>query len=128
MEVSTRMWLAPLAALLPAMVVADAAPAVTIRSPLPGAVVTGEITVYAEAASDTEVSGVQFILFSPDSGSRNLGAEDTSPPYAVTWDTAAAGDGTHMLAVLARAADGRRSYAGPVTVTVANETAGDAMQ
>jgi hypothetical protein len=94
-------------------------PAVIIRSPSRDAVVAGEIAIYAEAAYDCgSLAGVQFML---DGGA--LETEDTTPPYSIGWDTATVGDGRHTLAALARFADGRWSYAEPLTVTVANEAA-----
>lgn len=96
--------------------------ALLIRSPAPGAVVVGEIAVYAEAADSSAVSGVQFLVQAPDRERCNLGTELTAPPYTITWDTATAADGTYRLGALAHFRDGSASYAQPVTVTVANSS------
>jgi hypothetical protein len=100
-----------------------AASALSIHSPAPGASVVGEIAVYAEAGDSAEVAGVQFQVHTPDRESRDLGPELTAPPYAISWDTATAGDGRYRLGALAHLRDGSTSYAKPVVVTVANDPA-----
>src|SRR5256885_1619703 len=57
-------------------------PAVAITAPVPGATVSRTVTVTASATDNVGVAGVQFLL---DGGV--LGAEDTTAPYAVAWDT-----------------------------------------
>ncbi len=91
--------------------------AVAIRSPSSGAVIAGEIAVYAEVIDAVEVVGVQFML----NGAR-FEAEDMSPPYSITWDTATAHDGAYTLAAVARYADGGSSYSPALSVTVNNES------
>ena len=56
----------------------------TVSSPAPsnGSTVTGSITVSANASDNVGVAGVQFQL-----DGANLGSEDTTAPYALTWDT-----------------------------------------
>src|SRR5205814_788467 len=61
------------------------------------------------------VAGVQFKL-----DGANLGAEDTSSPYAVSWDTTRTGNGSHTLSAVARDLLGVRWTSDPVTVTVSN--------
>src|SRR4029079_4774998 len=58
-------------------------PSVSIAAPANGATVSASITVSANASDNTAVAGVQFKI---DGG--NLGPEDTSAPYSLTWDTA----------------------------------------
>lgn len=89
---------------------------VTIKSPVAGAVVAGEIAVYAEADAGADVAGVRFLL-----DGAAFGEEDVAAPYETTWDTATGTDGMHTLAALTRLADGRMVYSVPVNVTVANE-------
>jgi Big-like domain-containing protein len=90
-------------------------PAVAMTAPANGAIVSGTITVSAEASDNVGVAGVQFQL-----DGAPLGAEDTEAPYAVTWDTATTGIGQHSLTAVARDAAGNSSTAAPVTVTVVN--------
>ena len=86
-----------------------------LTAPAAGATVSGTITVSADASSTASVSGVQF-----KRDSANLGAEDTSPPYSVTWDTRTVPNGTHTLSAVARDPTGNSLAATPITVTVSN--------
>ncbi|MDZ4105387.1 MAG: Ig-like domain-containing protein, partial [Nitrosomonas sp.] len=77
-------------------------PTVSITAPTGGVNVAGSsVTISASAADDIGVSGVQFML-----DGANLGAEVTTPPYAVTWDSTAVADGPHIITAVARDADG----------------------
>src|SRR5439155_975992 len=67
-------------------------PAVSITAPAAGATVTGTITVSATATDNVGVAGVQFKL-----DGVNLGAEVTTAPYAVAWDTTAVTKTSHTL-------------------------------
>lgn len=93
----------------------DAAPTVSINSPLNGATVSGTITVSALATDDVSVSGVQFKL-----DGVNLGAEDTTFPYGVSWGTPSAGDGAHTLLAVARDGAGHTTTSTAVIVMVNN--------
>jgi hypothetical protein len=50
----------------------------------------------------------------------NLGARDSSEPYAVSWNTTTAGNGSHTLTAVARDLLGVQFTSAPVTVTVFN--------
>ena len=91
------------------------APVVGITSPATGATVSGTITIAASAGDNIGVVGVQFQY-----NGINLGAEDTSAPYAVKARTKSMGSGTHTLTAIARDAAGNRTTSAPVTVTVKN--------
>lgn len=90
-------------------------PTVTITSPANLAIVSGTVTVSADASDNVGVAGVQFQL-----DGAPLGPEDTEGPYAVNWDTATTGIGQHTLTAVARDAAGNRATTAPVTVTVVN--------
>ncbi|MDZ4107742.1 MAG: Ig-like domain-containing protein [Nitrosomonas sp.] len=91
-------------------------PTVSITAPSGGSTVTGSsVMISANAADDIGVSGVQFLL-----DGANLGAEVTTPPYAVTWDSTAVADGPHIITAVARDADGNTTTSAGVSVTVAN--------
>src|SRR5438046_6772666 len=94
---------------------AAAAPTVSITSPASGAPVGGTIGVTASASAG--VVGVQFLL-----DGANLGAEDTTAPYSVSWNTTAASNGSHTLTAAARDAAGNRTTSAPVTGTAFNDT------
>src|SRR5262245_62056108 len=91
---------------------------VTMTSPASGSTVSGTVSVSAGVSivGALTVAGVQFKL-----DGANLGAEDTSAPYSVSWNTASAGNGTHTLSAVAR--DGLLGLtftSNTVTVTVNN--------
>lgn len=91
------------------------APSVSITAPGPGATVAGTVTVSAGASDNVGVAGVQFKL-----DGANLGAEDTSAPYSVSWNSASVTNGSHALTAVARDAAGNTATSAPVSVTVAN--------
>src|SRR6266480_1174940 len=76
-------------------------PTVSITSPASGSTVSNTITVTAGASDNVGVAGVQFRL-----DGANFGAEDTSAPYSIAWDTTAANNGSHTLSARARDAAG----------------------
>src|SRR5207247_1103836 len=86
---------------------------VNMTSPASGSTVSGTVTVTASASDNVGVAGVQFRL----DGS-NLGAEDTSSPYSVSWSTTAASNGSHTLTARVRDAAGNATTSSAVTVTV----------
>jgi hypothetical protein len=90
-------------------------PSVMITSPEDGSTVSGTISVRANASDNRRVVGVQFRLDGDD-----LGTEDTTAPYARSWDTTTAANGTtHTLTAIARDAASNTSTAS-VSVTVSN--------
>jgi fibronectin type 3 domain-containing protein len=93
-------------------------PAVTLTAPAGGTTVSGTTAVSATASDDVGVAGVQFKV-----DGQNVGAEDTTAPYSVSWSTASTTNGTHDLTAVARDAAGNRTTSTVVTVTVSN-TAG----
>lgn len=95
-------------------------PSVAISSPANGSAVSGTITVSANASDNAAVVGVQFKL-----DGVNLGAEDTTAPYGVSWNTAAAADGSHTLTAVARDAAGNQTTSTAVVVTTGNRTFGN---
>ena len=92
------------------------APTVSITTPSNGATVSGaSVTVSATASDNVGVSGVQFKL-----DGANLGSEDTTSPYSITWDTTTASNGSHSLTAVARDAAGNTTTSSTVNVTVSN--------
>lgn len=90
-------------------------PTVAISAPAEGATVSGVVSVTATANDNVGVSAVQFKL-----DGANFGAEDTTAPFSVSWDTLAASAGSHVLSATARDAAGNVGTATGVTVTVSN--------
>src|SRR5205085_1220710 len=95
-----------------------AAPIVAVISPAAASTVSATVTVTATAADDMGVAGVQFLLDDVP-----LGAEDTTAPYELAWDTATVANGAHTLTAVARDAAGHQTTASAVSVTVTNDTA-----
>jgi len=90
---------------------------VTMTSPAPGSTVRGTVTVSASVSpSGVLVQGVQFQL-----DGAPLGAEDTTAPYSVPWDTFAASNGPHTLRAIARDSLGIWYPSDPLAVTAAND-------
>ena len=58
--------------------------------------------------------GVQF-----QTDGVNVGPEDTTAPYAATWDTTKVARGSHSVTAVARDTAGKRTTSTPVTVYVA---------
>src|SRR5712675_3294514 len=90
-------------------------PTVSITAPVSGATVFGTTSVTASASDNVGVVGAQVKV-----DGINLGAEDTAAPYAVSWDTTSASNGSHTLTAVARDAAGNVSPVSAVTVTVNN--------
>ncbi len=101
-----------------AVTVDNAAPSAAVTAPAAGATVSGTQTVSAAASDNVAVAGVQFLL----DGSA-LGAEDTTSPYSVSWDTATTSNGAHTLTAVARDTAGNSATSPPVGVTVSNTLA-----
>jgi hypothetical protein len=95
-------------------------PSATITAPASASTVSGAtVTVSATATPGTgTVAGVRFIL-----DGVNLGDEDTSSPYEVSWDTTTVPNGTHFLSAMARDSNGGTGPGNTITVTVLNDGA-----
>jgi len=95
----------------------NAPPTVTIASPAGGATVSGSVTVTASAADNVGVTGVQFRL-----DGASVGAEDTTAPYAFSWNTTSIANGAHTLTAVARDGASNQTTSAAVAVTVSNDT------
>lgn len=98
-----------------AQVVDTSAPVVSITAPAASSSVSGSVAVTATASDDVGVVGVQFKL-----DGTNLGAEATTTPYTVTWNTLLSSNGVHNLTATARDAVGSSTQSAVVAVTVSN--------
>jgi hypothetical protein len=91
-------------------------PTAAMTAPAGGTTVSGTVVnVAATASDDVGVVGVQFLL-----DGAPLGSVDTSVPYAITWNSTTATNGTHTLGARATDAAGNVGNATAVTVTVSN--------
>ena len=95
-------------------------PTVSMTAPANNATVSGSVTVSANASDNVGVVGVQFLL-----GGVPLGAEDTTAPYSITWNsTSVANGGPYQLSARARDAATNQTTATAVSVTVNNTSLG----
>jgi predicted secreted protein len=90
-------------------------PTINLSAPSNNATVSGNTTISATASDNIGVAGVQFKL-----DGANLGAEDTTSPFSISWNTSAASNGNHTLTAVARDAAGNTATASTVSVTVNN--------
>lgn len=90
-------------------------PTVSITSPANNQTVSGVITVAASATDSLGIVGVQFQL-----DGTSLGAEVTTPPYSISWNTSSTTNATHLLTAIARDSAGNRNTSSAVTVTVSS--------
>jgi putative lipoic acid-binding regulatory protein len=95
-------------------------PSVSVTAPATGATVAGTVTVSATAADGGGIAGVQFRL-----DGANLGGEDTTSPYSISWNTTTVANGSHTLTAVARDTAGNTATASSITVTVQNQAPGD---
>ncbi len=91
------------------------APTISITNPAAGQVVSGQVPVAASASDNVAVATVQFFL-----DGKPLGSPVTTPPDAISWDTSAAANGSHVLSARATDASGNVGTSADVTVTVQN--------
>ncbi len=92
------------------------APMVSLTAPAAGSAYpwNTNVEVTATASDDTGVAGVQFFV-----DGQPLGAEDTTVPYGVTYNTGNV-DAPHTFTARARDAAGNVATSAPVSITVAN--------
>jgi hypothetical protein len=96
------------------------APVVSVSSPINNSVVSGaEVQVSAAATDNVGVAGVQFQI-----DGTNLGTEDTSAPYAISWNSTVLANGPHTLTAIARDAAGNRTTSLAASIIISNGVAG----
>jgi glucose/arabinose dehydrogenase/chitodextrinase len=91
------------------------APLVTLTAPANNSQVSDIVNVTADADDNIGVAGVQFYVDGVATG-----VEDSTDPYALTWDTRTTSNGPHTLTARARDAAGNSTLSAPVAVNVAN--------
>ncbi len=90
-------------------------PTVSMTAPATGATIAGQTTLAANASDPVAIAGVQFLL-----DGAPLGAEVTSAPYTLVWNTTTVSDGSHTLAARARDSAGLSTVSTAIPVTVQN--------
>jgi hypothetical protein len=99
-------------------------PNVSLTAPVADSKVTGK-SVAISANASSSVSGIAGVQFRLDG--KNLGAEDTTAPYGISWDSSKNTAGVHTLTAVTR--DGAGSYrtsAGIKVTVVATRIISDA--
>ena len=91
-------------------------PVVSLTAPVSGASLSGIVTIAATASDNVGVTGVRFTV-----DGAALGSDDNVAPFSVSWNTAAASNGTHTLSATAYDAAGNTASSS-IVVTVANTT------
>ena len=96
------------------------APSVSITAPPSGGTVSGSVAINASASDNVGVAAVRFFV-----DSVQLGADDTTAPYSISWNTTTATDGSHtIVATAVDTAGNSASTAIPVTVSNATSSSG----
>ncbi len=90
-------------------------PTVSIVNPTAGEIVSNTTQVTADASDNIGIRSVQFYL-----DGEPLGAPVTTPPYAISWDTTTASEGSHTLTATATDTSGDVGHSQPVSLTVQN--------
>lgn len=98
-----------------ALAASDTPPNVSLTPP--PAIVSGTVNLAATASDDVGIAGVKFLL---DTNTQ-IGLEDTTSPYGVSWNTTTASNGTHFLAAQARDAANNVTTSTAMTVIVDNQ-------
>ncbi|MEK7784692.1 MAG: Ig-like domain-containing protein [Chloroflexota bacterium] len=94
------------------------APSIQLTAPAAGATVSGStVSITATASDNVGVAGVQFKI-----GTQNIGAEDTSAPYAATLNSTLFANGAHTLTAVARDAAGNSTTSAARSITISNAT------
>src|SRR5262245_48756180 len=90
---------------------------VNMTAPAPDALLRGSTPVSAQVTivGLLIVGGVQFKL-----DNANLGAEDPSAPYSISWNTTTASNGPHSVKAVARDILGGQWTSNTISVTVDN--------
>jgi hypothetical protein len=94
------------------------APTVAVTAPAAGATVSGPVTVAASASDNVGVVGVQFLVNGALSG-----AEATTQPYAMVWNTTGLKAGAYTIEAVARDAAGNTKKSAAISVNVVAPTA-----
>jgi glucose/arabinose dehydrogenase/fibronectin type 3 domain-containing protein len=90
-------------------------PTVEITRPSPGSIVSGTVSISANASDNVQVASVSFFI-----DGIQIGVADTSAPYAISWDSSLVMNGSHSLTANARDGSGNQVVSSAVSVTVSN--------
>jgi hypothetical protein len=90
------------------------APSAAVTSPASNATLSGTVTLSANASDNVGVTRVEFLVDGLSVGN------DTTAPYALTWNTTTVSNGGHVLVARAFDAAGNVGTSAPVSLTLNN--------
>jgi len=90
-------------------------PVVSVYYPAQGAVVSGLVTIRAEASDQ---GGVRNLIFYIDGKLHTI--RMNAPPYTAQWDTSQYKDGPHVIEARAKDSEENQGISAPVTIIVQN--------
>ena len=90
-------------------------PVVSVTAPASGATVGGTVNLTANATDNSAVAGVQFRV-----DSTNVGSQDTTAPYSISWDARTFSAGSHQIRAVATDTSGNTTTSAAIPVTVDN--------
>ena len=93
-------------------------PTISLTQPFANHIVSGSISVVANASDSSGIGNVQFIVDGAIVGSA------TAVPYSITLDTTSLTNGGHTFSAVAFDSVGNQGTSNPVVVTVDNVTSG----
>jgi hypothetical protein len=96
-------------------------PTVSVTNPTIDANVSGSINLTANAGDNIGVAGVQFMI-----DGVNVGAEDTTAPYSLNWNSTSVSNGAHTASARARDAAGNVATSDAIPFNVQNSGGGPA--
>jgi len=91
-------------------------PAISLTAPTQGNILSGTVQISAYAQNNACLTGVKFQVDGVD-----VGAMDTTSPYATTWDTNLVLNGTHTITAVSYDASGNTSVSFPIGVGTIND-------
>jgi len=94
------------------------APTVALTAPADASIVSGTVTLSANASDDVGLDRVDFLL------DGSLLGSDASAPYSLSWNAATASNGAHVLLAQAYDLAGNVGNSAAVNVTVTGGTGG----
>lgn len=97
-------------------------PVVTVTAPLPGAVLSGSVSLSASVTSSVSVSKVDFYR-----GSTLIGTA-TASPYTLNWNTLSVPNGSYSLNAVATNSNGQAGVSSNVSVSVSNQAVAPLLQ
>ncbi len=88
-------------------------PTVSLIAPIDGQEVSGVVNISATAADNIGITGVRFLV-----DNVQIGAEDTTTPYSIPWDTNPLTPGSFNITAIAKDTSGNETTSETITVSI----------